>query len=115
MSISKPTHRDLFARAFAIVSDSTAPDKSEVADFLAGRIVALDKRKVAKRAPKPETLAARLDALDVLTDAERAMTATEVATAIDVSVQRATAALTALVKAGSVTRLVDGKDVTFTV
>ncbi len=115
MTTSKPTQREMFVRTLALVTSSDAPDAPACADFIAGRIAALDRKRSTKSAPKPETLAARTDALDVLTDAGTAMTATEVANAIDVSVQRATAALTALVEAGSVTRVQDGKDVTFTV
>ena len=115
MTTSKPTQREMFVRTLAIVTSSDAPDAPACAEFLAGRITALDRKRSAKAAPKPETLAARAAVLTVVADADAPMTATEIAAAIDATVQRTTAALTALVKSGTITRVQDGKQVTFTV
>ena len=92
---------------------------AEIVAFVKHEIELLDKKNTyaSKRASKKqEANEAVKDAiLNVLTNADKAMTATEVATAIDVSVNKASALLTQLKEDNSVVRTVEKRKAYFTV
>lgn len=114
---TKPTKRDLFLRVFAVLCDSEVGDSAMLCDFIAHEIALLDKRAAAPKALTPaqrENVVLKRDAVSFLNSVEYA-TATEVAKALGVTVQRATALLTALTKTAHVVREVDGKQVRFRV
>jgi predicted transcriptional regulator len=107
------TQREFYTEIANYLEAVGAPE--EYVEFIDGRIAQLDKRKNgAKTATKTqrENVAYKQEIVRVL-NGTKAATATEVATELDLKVQKVTALLTQLVKAGVVTRTQDGKKVLF--
>ena len=92
---------------------------AEIVAFVKHEIELLDKKNTyaSKRASKKQEANESIkDAiLNVLTNSDKAMTATEIATAIDVSVNKASALLTQLKEDNSVTREVIKRKAYFSV
>lgn len=93
-------------------------DNAEMVDFINHEIELVQKRN-SRKSSKPtkkqtENLAIKEAIKEMLTNAE-SMTATEVASAVNVSPAKATALLTQLVKAEEVKRTVDKKVARFSI
>lgn len=109
---TKPTKRDYFMRLHEIVTEAEVHDAAVLSDFIAHEIELLDRKHKGTSGPKPETLEARTKTVAALGLVDVA-SATAIASMTDMSVQRVTAALTALVKSGEVVREQHGKEVRF--
>ena len=105
------TKRDLFGMLFEVVADSDNANKDMLCDFVIREVALLD-RKASAPKRNPEAEAARAAVLEVLGDGA-ARRAGNIAGVTNLSVQRVTAALTALVKDGKVMRVADGKVTNF--
>ena len=111
--MARITKRDRLTAIYAILADR---GEAELADFVAGEVALLDKRANAPRKAtktQRENIALKGDIVDTLGAGEA--TATQVAKANGVTVQKATALLKQLVDAGLIERAQDGKTVTFKV
>jgi predicted Rossmann fold nucleotide-binding protein DprA/Smf involved in DNA uptake len=116
MSTKKLTKRDLYLMLFDVVADGDSPDKEMLCDFVSHEISLLDKKRNAKKAPTPaqlENAATKTAILGVLAVHTEGLRATDLANAMNLSVQKVSALLRQLVIAGSVERVEDKKVVTF--
>lgn len=105
------TKRDYFEILKGVVADN-----AELVEFLDAQIALLDKKKGSVNSKKVAEVEAMTEAvLNTVVEAGKAVTATEVATAMDISNQKASAYLKKLVEAGKVTRTEDKKKAYFTV
>jgi predicted transcriptional regulator len=81
--------------------------ETELVTFVEKEMETLEKRKGAERKPTKDqeaNMALKADMVDFLADAEVGVTATELATEFDVSVQKVAQLVKQLVTAGEVTR-----------
>ncbi len=102
---SKPTKRDMFE---AIAGVLETAGETELVEFDAHQVELLDKRASSPRKPTAaqiENEAIKSVMVDVLEDAPNGLTATEVATAVDISVQKASQLLKQLKESGLVTKV----------
>jgi len=108
------TKRDMFGMLFDVVCEADTPNRDMLCDFITYEVALLD-RKAGTPKRNLEAEAARKAVSEVLRDATEPMRAGEVADKAGISIQRATAALTALRNSGEVKRLEDGKVAKFTI
>ena len=106
-----PTKREMFVQVAEFLANAGAP--AEQVEFIAKQVVLLDKRANAPKGPTKTQLENEVIKRTILTALDTNLTATEVAKAVGVTVQKATALLKQLVEAGLVERTVDGKTALF--
>lgn len=114
--MTKPTKREQLVRIAQVLTNVGAP--IDLVDFAEAEIAKLDKRKNAPRALTPtqrENIVLKQRIFGIVADAEKAPRAGEIAAALDITVQRATALLKQLVTDGLVERVTDKKVTTFVV
>ena len=113
--MAKVTKRDRFIEIATVLEQ--IEDTEALVEFIDGEIALLDKRAAKPRKPTADQIAnegLKDEIVEILGEADAGRTATEVAVALDVSVQKASQLLRQLVIAGRVTR-VEGKGKTKTV
>jgi len=117
MTAKRITKRDLFERLFEVVADGDAPDKELLCDFINHELVLLAKKHNIKSGPTKtqlENMSIKEDIVNILVDSpDGGFTATHVANALGLTVQKVTALLKQLTIEGRVGRVQDGKKVTF--
>lgn len=109
----RPTKREQLCAIYAILADA---GNTELAEFVAGQIAQLDKRKNAPKAmtkAQLENVAIKIQILDILDEVSESPRATELANEVGISVQKCSALLRQLVLDGGVIREVNGKVTTF--
>lgn len=111
--MKKVTNEQRFAEVRALVEASNVENQKELLDFIDSRIEAEEKVKARRAAhpavkkANPEVEARKATVLAVLTADE--MTSKEVAEKTGLTAGQASAALVALAKAGSITKVDNGK------
>ena len=109
--MARVTKREKFVNVLEVLADA---GKTELAEFIAGEIVLIDKRAAAPRKEtkeQRENVVLKAEFVTFLDEAG-ALRAGEVAKEFDITVQKATALLAQLVKAGEVKRVEGEKGVT---
>jgi len=114
--VAKLTKRDQLVRISEVLANVGAP--IDLSEFVLAEIARLDKRKSAPRAltaTQRENIVLKQRIFGIVADADEAPRAGDIAKALDISVQRATALLKQLVTDNLVIRETDKKVTTFRV